>query len=67
MEIVRVETKDGSIQYGCEVGNQVFGLEGDLFGEFSQGEVLLDPVRRLAPVEPTAASSVGAADLTLVP
>ena len=50
MEIVRVETQDGSIHYGCEAGNQVYRLEGDLFGEFSQSEELLEPVRRLAPL-----------------
>lgn len=59
MEIVRVETRDGSIRYGCEVGNQVFSLEGDLYGKFSQGEELLDPVRRLAPVEPSAIYAIG--------
>ena len=59
MEIVRVETRDGSIHYGCEAGNQVYRLEGDLFGEFSQGKELLEPVRRLAPVEPTAIYAIG--------
>ena len=59
MEIVRVETRDGSIQYGCEAGKQVYRLEGDLFGAFSQGKELLEPVRRLAPVEPTAIYAIG--------
>lgn len=59
MEIVRVETEDGSIHYGCEVGNQVFRLEGDLYGVFSRGEELLNPVRRLAPVEPSAIYAIG--------
>ena len=59
MEIVRVETRDGSIHYGCEAGNQVYRLEGDLFGEFSQSEELLEPVRRLAPIEPTAIYAIG--------
>ena len=59
MEIVRVETRDGSIQYGYEVGNQVFRLEGDLYGKFSQGGELLDPVRRLAPIVPTAIYAIG--------
>ena len=44
MEIVRVETRDGSIHYGCEADKQVYRLEGDLFGEFSQSEELLEPV-----------------------
>ncbi|MGZ0657049.1 fumarylacetoacetate hydrolase family protein [Coraliomargarita sp. W4R53] len=59
MEIVRVQTRDGSIHYGCEVGNDVFRLQGDLYGTFSQGEELLDPVRRLAPVVPTAIYAIG--------
>ena len=59
MEIVRVETVEGEICYGCEVGNQVFRLEGDLYGTFSQSDVLLQPVRRLAPVVPTAIYGIG--------
>lgn len=59
MEIVRVETRDGSIHYGCEAGNLVYRLEGDLYGEFFQSEDLLEPVRRLAPVEPTAIYAIG--------
>lgn len=59
MEIVRVQTRDGSVHYGCEVGNQVFRLEGELYGEFSQSEELLHPVRRLAPVEPSAIYAIG--------
>ena len=59
MEIVRVENVDGEICYGCEVGNQVFRLEGDLYGSFKCSETLLQPVRRLAPVEPTAIYGIG--------
>lgn len=59
MEIVRVENVDGAICYGCEVGNQVFRLDGDLYGTFSQSDVLLYPVRRLAPVVPTAIYGIG--------
>jgi 2-keto-4-pentenoate hydratase/2-oxohepta-3-ene-1,7-dioic acid hydratase in catechol pathway len=59
MDIVRVQTRDGSIQYGCEVGNRVFNLEGDLFGTFSQGQTVLEPVRRLAPVVPSAIYAIG--------
>jgi 2-keto-4-pentenoate hydratase/2-oxohepta-3-ene-1,7-dioic acid hydratase in catechol pathway len=59
MEIVRVKTRDGSIHYGCEVGNQVFRLEGELYGAFSKGDELLDPICRLAPVEPTAIYAIG--------
>jgi 2-keto-4-pentenoate hydratase/2-oxohepta-3-ene-1,7-dioic acid hydratase in catechol pathway len=59
MEIVRVETVDGEICYGCEVGSRVYRLEGDLYGSFSQSDVLLRPVRRLAPVVPTAIYGIG--------
>jgi 2-keto-4-pentenoate hydratase/2-oxohepta-3-ene-1,7-dioic acid hydratase in catechol pathway len=59
MEIVRIENVDGEICYGCEVGNRVFRLEGDLYGTFSCSETLLQPVRRLAPVEPTAIYGIG--------
>jgi 2-keto-4-pentenoate hydratase/2-oxohepta-3-ene-1,7-dioic acid hydratase in catechol pathway len=59
MEIVRVETVDGEICYGCEVGSRVYRLEGDLYGTFSQSDVLLHPVRRLAPVVPTAIYGIG--------
>ncbi|MDQ8208923.1 fumarylacetoacetate hydrolase family protein [Coraliomargarita sp. SDUM461003] len=59
MNIVRVQVRDGSIHYGCEVANEVFQLEGGLEHGFSQGDVLLDPVRRLAPVVPTAIYAIG--------
>lgn len=59
MEIVRVKTREGAIEYGCEVGDNVYRLAGDLYGEFSQSEEQLDPVQRLAPVEPTAIYAIG--------
>ena len=59
MEIVRVENVDGEICYGCEVGNQVFRLEGDLYEDFQRSDVLLQPLRRLAPVVPTAIYGIG--------
>lgn len=59
MEIVRVEIRDGSVHYGCEVGNQVYRLEGDIYGDFSKSDDLLEPVRRLAPVEPSAIYGIG--------
>lgn len=59
MEIVRVENVDGEICYGCEVGNQVFRLEGDLYCTFRCSDVLLQPVRRLAPVVPSAIYAIG--------
>jgi 2-keto-4-pentenoate hydratase/2-oxohepta-3-ene-1,7-dioic acid hydratase in catechol pathway len=59
MVIVRVENADGEICYGCEVGSQVFRLEGDLFGEFWQSDQMLQPVRRLAPVVPSVIYAIG--------
>jgi 2-keto-4-pentenoate hydratase/2-oxohepta-3-ene-1,7-dioic acid hydratase in catechol pathway len=59
MEIVRVETRAGGVEYGCEVGNHVYRLEGDLYGEFFQGNERLEPLRRLAPVVPAAIYAIG--------
>ncbi|MDQ8195387.1 fumarylacetoacetate hydrolase family protein [Coraliomargarita sp. SDUM461004] len=59
MNIVRVQTRDGLICYGCEVGDEVFRLQGDLYGSFSEGAELLQPVRRLAPVVPSAIYAIG--------
>jgi 2-keto-4-pentenoate hydratase/2-oxohepta-3-ene-1,7-dioic acid hydratase in catechol pathway len=59
MEIVRVENVDGKICYGYEAGNRVFLLEGDIYGDFRQSDVLLQPVRRLAPVVPTVIYGIG--------
>ncbi len=59
MEIVRVENADGNIYYGSEVGNKVFRIEGDIYGEFVQTEERLNPIRRLAPVVPTAIYAIG--------
>ena len=52
-------TRDGATHYGCEVGDQVHRLWGDLYGAFSDSGEMLDPVRRLAPVEPTAIYAIG--------
>lgn len=59
MDITRVMTRDGATHYGCEVGDRVYRLEGDLYGAFSNSGEPLDPVRRLAPVEPTAIYAIG--------
>jgi 2-keto-4-pentenoate hydratase/2-oxohepta-3-ene-1,7-dioic acid hydratase in catechol pathway len=59
MEIARIQQADGSIHYGSEIGNQVYRIEGDLFGEFHQTEELLRPVKRLAPIQPTAIFCIG--------
>lgn len=59
MEIVRVLDAAGKTHYACEVGNRVFRLEGDIYGDFTQTEEELQPVRRLAPIVPTAIYGVG--------
>ncbi|MEM8867235.1 MAG: fumarylacetoacetate hydrolase family protein [Verrucomicrobiota bacterium] len=59
MEIVRVELADGSVTHGVEEGNRVLRIEGDLYGEFSVTDELLQPVRRLAPIVPSAIYAIG--------
>ena len=59
MEIVRVIDAEGKIHFGCEVGNRVYRLEGDLYGEFKQTDELIQPVKRLAPIVPTAIFGIG--------
>lgn len=59
MQIVRVLNRDGSTVYGVERGAVVYRLEGDLYGDFRASDTPLDPVRRLAPVEPVAIYAIG--------
>lgn len=59
MDIVRVITRDGATLYGAQVGDRVRALEGALYGAFKVGDEVLNPVRRLAPVEPTAIYAIG--------
>ena len=59
MEIVRVEHGDGSVDFGYEVGNRVYRIEGDLFDGFEPTETELKPRRRLAPLLPTAIFGIG--------
>ncbi|MGB0409054.1 MAG: fumarylacetoacetate hydrolase family protein [Opitutales bacterium] len=59
MNIVRVRNRDGRICYGCERASQVLRIEGDLFGTFSVTDEVLDPVKRLAPVEPVTIYAIG--------
>jgi len=59
MEIVRVQNADGSIHYGYEAGNKVFRIDGDLYGDYVATQEQLKPVRRLAPVVPTAIYGIG--------
>ena len=59
MEIVRIQQADGSVHHGSEIGNQVYRIEGDIYGDFHQTQELLQPSKRLAPVEPTAIICIG--------
>ncbi|HAV13401.1 MAG TPA: 5-carboxymethyl-2-hydroxymuconate isomerase [Opitutae bacterium] len=59
MEIARIQQADGSIHYGSEIGNQVYRIEGDLYGKFQQTDELLQPIKRLAPIVPTAIFCIG--------
>lgn len=59
MEIVRVENSDGTIHYGAEVGNQVYRIEGDIYGDYQQTDERLQPVRRLAPIVPSVIYGIG--------
>ncbi len=59
MEIARIQLADGTTHYGSEIGNQVYRIEGDLFGEFHQTDELLTPTKRLAPIQPTAIFCIG--------
>lgn len=59
MNIVRVQNRDGSVCYGVEKGRAVYRLSGELFGCCGPSEERLDPVRRLAPVEPSAIYGIG--------
>lgn len=59
MNIVRVQTRDGGIHYGREGGQQVRQIEGDILGEFTVTDEVLDPVKRLAPIEPVAIYAIG--------
>ncbi|MFU8849024.1 MAG: fumarylacetoacetate hydrolase family protein [Opitutales bacterium] len=58
MNIVRVQNRDGRICYGAE-GRSVRRIEGDIFGDFRVTDEVLDPIRRLAPVEPAQIYAIG--------
>lgn len=60
MRIIRYQSPSGAA-YGLIDNNEVFSLEGDLFGAISKGERVgtLDDVALLAPVEPRTIVCVG--------
>lgn len=59
MNIVRVISSDGNTYYGVEGKGAVRRIEGDIFDEFTVTDELLDPIKRLAPVEPTQIYAIG--------
>lgn len=59
MNIVRVVNRDGKIHYGVEKSQTVYRLEGDLYGDYKVTSERLDPIRRLAPIEPSAIYAIG--------
>lgn len=59
MNIVRVVNSDGEICYGSEKKGTVWRISGDIFGKFSVTDEGLDPVKRLAPVEPAQIYAIG--------
>lgn len=59
MNIVRVLNRDGQIFYGSESKGAVQRIEGDVYSEFRITNEMLDPVKRLAPVEPAQIYAIG--------
>lgn len=59
MNIVRIVCKDGQTCYGAESKGAVHRIEGDIYGEFRVTDELLEPHRRLAPVEPRQIYAIG--------
>jgi len=59
MDIVRVVNRDGRICYGIGSGHRVHRIEGDIYGDFSVTDDILDPVKRLAPVDPVTIYAIG--------
>lgn len=60
MRIIRYQTESGA-SYGIVENNEVFILEGNLFGDFSKGDAAgkLADLTLLAPVEPSTIICVG--------
>ena len=60
MRIVRF-TQDSEPKYGLIEDNEVYAIEGDVFGDFERGERVgtLPEMRLLAPCEPTKIVAVG--------
>lgn len=59
MNIVRVECRDGRICHGVEGRGVVLRIEGDLFGDYRVTDEVLDPVKRLAPLNPVQIYAIG--------
>ena len=59
MQISRIQDTSGKIHYAAERGSHVYRIEGDLYGAYHQTEERLTPVKRLAPIQPTAIFCIG--------
>ncbi len=59
MMITRVLTADGATHTAVEAHSKVYRIEGDLYGEFTRTDEVLKPLKRLAPVVPTAIYGIG--------
>jgi 2-keto-4-pentenoate hydratase/2-oxohepta-3-ene-1,7-dioic acid hydratase in catechol pathway len=60
MKIIRYQ-KDDKVKSGILKDEQIFGLEGDIFSDFSVGkkEATLDEVKLLAPIAPPNIIAIG--------
>ncbi|PXA05652.1 5-carboxymethyl-2-hydroxymuconate isomerase [Coraliomargarita sinensis] len=59
MNIVRVVNSDGQICFGVESKGEVHRIAGDIFDQFSVTDEVLEPVKRLAPLEPKQIYAIG--------
>ncbi|MGB0743705.1 MAG: fumarylacetoacetate hydrolase family protein [Opitutales bacterium] len=59
MNLVRVECRDGTTSYGVEANRAVRRIEGNILGKFTVTDEVLDPVKRLAPIEPRQIYAIG--------
>ncbi len=60
MKIVRLQGPSDSVQYAALAADgQLRRIEGDLFGEYRVGDVVVSPGKRLAPLEPAAIFCIG--------
>jgi len=59
MKIVRFEDTGGKIQFGCDHGEQVTLIEGDLFGHFKDTGIEATVTKLLSPIAPVDFYCIG--------